>query len=101
MNARAAEDALEQRLKDSGKTAPRITPDMVDAAIIDTQHHVFKGSCLTVVCLTLDNGYTVTGESACASPANFDAQIGYEIAVADARKKVWGLLAFRLKDQLS
>ena len=52
-------------------------------------------------CLTLKNGFTVTGESACASPENFNAEIGQKIARSNAREKLWPLLGFRLRDQLA
>lgn len=81
--------------------APRITVEMLDHEIVSTQFHVFEGSCLTVCCITLRNGYTVTGESACAHPENFDAEIGQNMAFAKARDKIWGLLGFRLRDQLT
>ena len=95
------EQKLETELKAKGLTAPRITPDMLDDEIVSCQYHVFDGSCLTVCCLTLKNGFTVTGESACASPENFNVEIGQKIARENARNKIWPLLGFRLRDQLA
>ena len=95
------EQAIEQEIKDKGLTAKRITPEMLDAEIVNEQFHVFDGTCLTVCCLTLKNGFTVTGESACASPENFDAEIGMKISKDNARDKIWPLLGFRLRDQLA
>ena len=51
-------------------------------------------------CLTLQNGFTVTGESACASPENFDAEIGKKIARDNARNKIWMLEGYLLKQKL-
>ncbi|MBS0402858.1 MAG: hypothetical protein JSS18_10305 [Proteobacteria bacterium] len=56
---------------------------------------------LTFCVLVLRNGFTVTGESACASPENFDAEIGRRIARENAINKVWPLLGFRLRDKLA
>lgn len=95
------EAAIEAKIKEKGLTAKRITPEMLDAEIIGEEYHVFPGSCLTVCCLTLKNGFTVTGESACASPENFNSEIGQKIARANAREKLWPLLGFRLRDQLA
>ena len=95
------EAAIEAEIKEKGLTAKRITPKDLDAEIVNTQYHVFDGSCLTVCCLTLRNGFTVTGESACASPDNFNAEIGQKIARSNAREKIWPLLGFRLRDQLA
>ncbi|KHQ51102.1 Gp49 family protein [Mameliella alba] len=95
------EQAIEAEIKGKGLTAKRITPDDLDAEIVRDDYHVFPGSCLTVCCLTLRNGFTVTGESACASPENFNAELGRKIARAKAREKLWPLLGFRLLDQLA
>lgn len=51
--------------------------------------------------LVLRNGFAVTGESACASPENFNADIGRRIARENAVNKVWPLLGFRLRDKLA
>lgn len=95
------EQAIEAEIQAKGLTAKRITPEMLDAEIAAEDYHVFPGSCLTVCALTLGNGFTVTGESACASPENFSAEIGRKIARANAREKLWPLLGFRLRDQLT
>ncbi len=50
--------------------------------------------------MTLENGFTVTGESACASPENFDAEIGKKIAYDNAREKIWLLEGYLLKENL-
>ena len=56
---------------------------------------------LTFCVLVLRNGYTVTGESACASPENFDAELGRKIARANAVNKVWPLMGYALKEKLA
>jgi hypothetical protein len=84
-----------------GLTAPRVTVAQIDAAIRKTQYHVFEGSQLTVCCVTLVNGFTVTGESACASPENFDAELGQRIAFGKARDKIWPLLGYALRERLA
>ncbi|WP_249451677.1 Gp49 family protein, partial [Escherichia coli] len=45
--------------------------------------------------------FTVTGESACASPENFDAEIGRKIARQNAVNKIWMLEGYLLKQKLS
>lgn len=95
------EKAIEQEIQNKGLNAPRITPEDLDKEIIAEQYHVFHGTTLTVCCLTLRNGFTVTGESAAASPENFDLLIGQKISRANARDKIWPLLGFRLKDRLN
>lgn len=55
---------------------------------------------LTFCVLVLRNGFTVTGESACVSPENFDAEVGRKIARQNAVQKIWPLLGFALKERL-
>jgi hypothetical protein len=95
-----SERAIEKEIQDKGLTAPRLTPDIIDSLCAKKQFHVFDGSCLTVCCLTLVNGFTVTGESACASPENFNQEIGERIAFENARDKVWMLEGYLLKQRL-
>lgn len=55
---------------------------------------------LTFCVLVLRNGFTVTGESACASPKNFDAEIGRKIARQNAVQKIWPLMGYELRTKL-
>lgn len=95
------ENEVEGEIQAKGLTAPRVTPADLDAEIVAEQFHVFPGTTVTVACLTLRNGFTVTGESACADPANFNAELGAKIARDNARDKLWPLLGFRLRDRLA
>jgi len=56
---------------------------------------------LTFCVLVLRNGFTVTGESACVSPQNFDAEIGRRVARENAVNKMWPLLGYALKDKMA
>jgi hypothetical protein len=56
---------------------------------------------LTFCVLVLQNGFTVTGESACASPENYDAEIGRRIARENAVQKIWALMGYALKERLA
>lgn len=96
-----SEETIENEIQAKGLNAPRLTPGMIDAAIAGEAYHVFEGSCLTVCCLTLQNGFTVTGESACASPSNFNAELGRKIAREKARDKIWALEGYLLKERLA
>lgn len=55
---------------------------------------------LTFCVLVLRNGFTVTGESSCVSPENFDAEIGRKIARQNAVAKIWPLMGYALRDKL-
>ena len=120
-------DPIQSEIEAKGLTAPRVTPADIDAEIASEHYFtaeegtigayranndVYVGTppndlnaralpLLTFCVLVLRNGFTVTGESACASPENFDAEIGRKIARQNAVNKVWPLLGFRLRDKLA
>lgn len=95
------EAAVEAEIQRKGLTAPRITPQMIDDTIVAADFHVFPGTTLTVCALTLRNGFLVVGESAAASPENFDAELGRKIARDNARNKIWALEGYRLRGEIS
>lgn len=95
------DDELEQEIQAKGKTGPRVTPDHVDAKIKGEQYYTFPGTTFTVCLLTLENGFTVSGTSACADPANYDKELGDKIARENARDQIWKLEAYLLREQLS
>jgi len=116
--------AIEQEIKSKGKTAPRVTPADIEANIVgevyftaadgyrsspcyDPNGHAHEPlptpaplELLTFCVLVLRNGFTVTGESACASPKNFNTEIGRKIARANAVQKIWPLMGYALKQKL-
>lgn len=114
------DQTIEQEIQQKGLTAPRITPDDIHhnirsefyftaAQALSSKHGVEVSELpesqalglLTFCVLTLMNGFTVTGESACASPENFDAEIGRKIARQNAVAKIWPLMGYELRSRLS
>ncbi len=119
---------IEREIQAKGKTAPRVTPqDIADKIASEHYFTALQGAhgevqdggnggiyrpdqlvpntlqalgLLTFCVLVLRNGFTITGESACASPENFDAEIGKRIARENAVQKVWPLMGYQLKEQL-
>ena len=81
-------------------SAPRLTPEMIDSVIVSEAYHHFAGTTVIVCCLTLRNGYSVTGDAACVSPSNFDITIGRQIARENAREKIWQLEGYLLKQAI-
>jgi hypothetical protein len=113
-------DEIEKAIQDGGLTAPRVTPDDIEANIVS--EHFFTAaeglagrevaplvgeavpqslSLLTFCVLVLRNGFTVTGESACASPENFNAELGRKIARKNAIEKIWPLMGYELRSKLA
>lgn len=93
------ENEIEKEIQKKGLNAPRLTPQMIDSVIVDkTFTNLPSGKC--VVCeLTLKNGYSVRGESACVSVSNFDQEIGNKIALENARGKIWQLEGYLLQEK--
>ena len=121
------DNSIEKEIQSKGKTAARITPADIEANI--SSEHYFTArdgrrgaladgtyvgrekpqmddadlaslGLLTFCVLVLKNGFTVTGESACASPENFDAEIGRKIARQNAVGKIWPLMGYELRTKL-
>ena len=95
------ETAIEAEIQAKGLNAPRLTPADIDGAIAGETYHIFPGTTLTVCALILRNGFIVTGESAAASPENFDEAIGRKIARDNARQKIWAFEGYLLRERLS
>lgn len=80
--------------------APKITQEIVDGTVVDVKYWQPEGSTATIAFLTLTNGFNVIGYSAAASPENFVKEIGEALALKDAKRKIWQLEAYLLKDKL-
>lgn len=93
------QESTEQMIINHGATAPRVTPQQIEEKIKDCQFHRLT-NVLTVCILTLENGYTVIGESACASPSNYNKEIGERVARDNATNKVFELEGYLLKQKL-
>lgn len=94
------EQEIENEIQAKGLNAPRLTPDAITNTIKEIYFNVVPGTTLTFCALTLRNGFVVTGESAAASPANFDEEIGRNIAFENARNKIWMLEGYLLRERL-
>ena len=122
-----SDNAIEREIQAKGLTAPRVTPADLQANIVSEVYFTasdginggqnsptgrikseyIEGRRLLAPCdlltfcvLVLRNGFTVTGESACASPENFDPEIGRKIARQNAEQKIWPLMGYALKQKL-
>lgn len=123
-----SDQKIEQEIQAKGLTAPRVTPQHIEEVIASEHYftaidgrngalaigsyagretpkedfsHLLPLGLLTFCVLVLRNGFTVTGESACASHENFDAEIGRKIARQNAVNKIWPLEGYLLKQRLA
>lgn len=104
-----------------GRTAPRVSLSDIEAniahvvgftaaAVAEIPSERRRGTLLqdtpashdvlTIVIVTLRNGFTIIGKSAPASAANFDAELGHKLAYEDAVRQVWPLMGYELRQQL-
>ena len=99
------EVALEKEIQAKGLVAPRVTPDDLDAAVVDTEivKHISKsGKVLRWAVLTTGNGYAVVGRpSVSVSVENDNAEIGEKVAISNSRNELWPLLGYELQSKLS
>ena len=75
-----SEKDIEKEIQDKNLNAPRLTPALIDAAIV--------------------NGFTVHGEAGVVSKANFNEEIGRKISKENARSKVWELEGYLLQQKV-
>ena len=112
----STDQTIEAEIQAKGLTAARVTPADIEANIVQEVFFTAASrakandpvmslhpslALLTFCVLVLRNGFTVTGESACASPDNFDAQVGRKIARQNAVQKIWPLMGYELRTKLS
>ena len=92
-----SDNDIENEIEEKGLTSPLVTPAMLESKIKSEEYLVFEGSTFTACLLTLENGFTVLGESPSVSPENFDVEIGRKIARDNAKNKIWAMKDFYLK----
>lgn len=94
------EDTIEAAILATKPSAPRLSPTDIDRVIVGETFTTLPSGKVMVCELTLTNGFTVRGEAATVSKANFDEQIGRSISRANARDKVWELEGYLLQERL-
>lgn len=99
-----SDEEIEQRIQYKGLAAPRVTGHDIEDAISEhaaIQYHRFPGTTVTICCVPMKNGFNVVGESAAVSMENFDEEIGREVALKNAKDKMWALLGYALRERLA
>ncbi len=94
------DDQIEEMIQSKGLNAPRLTPDSIVSKIESVTYTVLPSGKVMVCELTLRNGYTVRGEAATVSIANFDHEVGQEISYNNAINKIWELEGYLLQEKL-
>lgn len=92
---------IETEILAKGLTAPRITLDHIQSLIVEETYTVLPSGKVMVCELTLRNGYTVRGEAAVVSRANFNEEIGRKISRENAVRQIWQLEGYLLQERLA
>lgn len=80
--------------------APTITYESIKKKIRNVQYWESPSGKATVCELTLENGFTVRGESAVVCKENFKKDVGRKIAYDNAVDKIWALEGYLLQEIL-
>lgn len=92
--------------------APKLSPEHIEAQIVSVVSGrasvLFKDvpqspdlQRITICLMTLRNGCVLVGQSACAAVENYDEHIGHQIAYDDAKRQIWALEGYLLRERLS
>ena len=92
---------IDDALAGAKATAPRVTLESMEAKIADCVYIQPHGTVLTLCLIVMRNGFYVVGESAPASPENFDAELGRKFAYDNAIRQLWKLEGYALRDRLA
>jgi hypothetical protein len=82
----------------ASKPGEKMTKALIESRIRDVAY-LRLNDTVTLCSITLDNGYSVRGESACVDPANYDQEIGEGLAHSNAFAKLWPLFGFLLAEE--
>ena len=99
------DQTIEQEIQAKGLTAPRITPDDIEANIVTVEfvkHTSNSGQVLRWAVITTRNGFAVVGKPSCAvSKENDNAEIGNAVALANSKDEMWPLMGYELRSRLA
>lgn len=90
-------EALEKAIAE--RPFPKVTKDSIEASIAKVDYLVLPDSTVTLCNITMKNGYSIRGESACVDPRNFNVEIGKGLSYKDAFGKIWALEGYLLADR--
>lgn len=90
------DEALRNRI--SEQPYPKVTEQSITRKISDVTFTLLPGTTTTICNITMENGFSVRGESACVDPRNFNSEIGNSLAYKDAFRKLWAFEGYLLAE---
>jgi hypothetical protein len=79
----------------------KVTKEDIQAKIAGVEYFIMPDGRTTIAHVTLRNGFTVRGESACVNAVNFNKELGEQYAMEKAVDKIWELEGYLLAEQLN
>lgn len=76
----------------------KVTTEALAAKIVDVTYVVMPDGRTTICQLTMENGFTVRGESSCVSIENFNKALGEEYSYKSALDKAWAFEGYLLAE---
>lgn len=77
----------------------KVTKAGIEARIAKTDFLVLPDTTVTICSITMVNGFSFRGESACVDAGNFKEDIGRELAQRDAFGKIWAFEGYLLAER--
>lgn len=99
MNAIVNNEDLNARI--AAQPYPKVTEQGIVRRIKDVTYTRLPGTTTTICNITMENGFSVRGESACVDPRNFNSEIGNSLAYKDAFRKLWAFEGYLLAEKLA
>ena len=78
----------------------KVTPESIISKVVGEMYFVLPDGRTTICMLTMKNGYTIKGLSACVDAANFDINMGRKFEFEDAIRQIWPLEGYLLAERL-
>ena len=83
-------------------SAPTVTKDHIEDLLARSTFESTKlGPKSTIVHCTLPNGFALIESSSCVDPANYDHELGVEIAKKRIAERIWQLEGYLLQQRIA
>lgn len=76
----------------------KVTAEALAAKIVDATYVVMPDGRTTICQLTMENGFTVRGESSCVSVENFNKELGEKYSYRKAFDEAWAFEGYLLAE---
>lgn len=91
----------DQELEEAIAAQPyeKVTKEQIENRIKKIDYLILPNTTVTICNITMVNGFSVRGESACIDERNFNMKIGQEIAYRNAFSQLWAFEGYLLAEK--